>query len=185
MRLLSSQFQSSGPLVMTRSANLIPPGIEPILGWNGQAVGRDQVLYPRHIPGYGTRMLPLHRDQMPRNWQTVTARQPMRLATCEEVRCPNFRHGWTRVVTPDGNSTSMEGAFSQDQANAMFGSTRGVTSAVFPQPPGTPCYLVHKIPTGIPPLYQVNGRWTLWNEFEDALGGGVHQMAKISKEGRY
>lgn len=163
----------------------MPPGLQPITGWNGSQVGRGEVLYPRYVPGHGTRMLPLRADQIPKGWQTVTARQSMRLATCEEAECPNQKRGWTRVVIADGNVEMMEGRVTPDEAAQRFGYFKGQPPAVFYQQPGTPCYSVHKLPIGIPPAYQVNGRWVLWNEFEDSIGGGVHRIQQITREGRY
>ena len=156
------------------------PGVEPAFGYGG-APGPGEVLFPRYVPGVGTRMVRTPVAALPAGWQSVGVRVPMRLATCEEVNCPFLLNGWTEVLPGDGNRVPMAGQMSQDQAVETWGQRAGVLH----HPAGTPCPRIHKLPSGIPPLYHVNGRPTLWNEFEASLGGGVHQMQQLLREGRH
>ena len=201
MRLLSSQV-GSGPLVMASLSareRMAPPSLVRMLtplisdvrvnspdGPRLLEAGNGQVLFPRFVDGR-TVMVPIHPEQMPPGWQSVTARMAMAPASCDEVDCPNLAHGWTQVVLPDGRTDYLEGVVTQDEAIGRFGyfGPDSAVPAVFPQPPGTPCPRVHKKPAGTPPLYMKNGRWVLFNEFEDALGGGVHRMREIRKQGAY
>lgn len=158
------------------------PGIEPAFGYGGPVFGaarQGEVLFPRYIPGVGTRMIRTSVAALPPGWQAVGVSVPMRLATCEENNCPFFLNGWTEVLPGDGNRVPQAGIVSQERAASMWGGA----SSVIHHPPGTICGRVHKRPSGIPPLYHVNGRPTLWNEFEDSIGGGMHRAAQLRREG--
>ena len=154
------------------------PGLEPPVGYNGSP-RPGEVLFPRYVPGVGTRMVRTRVEHLPSGWQSVGIRVPMRLATCEETDCIFYLHGWTEVMPGDGNRVPRPGAVSQDEAAATWGSAASVVH----HPPGTPCQRIHKVPSGIPPLYHVNGRPTLWNEFEDSIGGGLHRAKQLHQEG--
>ena len=154
------------------------PGLMPAFGYNGSP-RPGEVLFPRYVPGVGTRMVRTPVEYLPPGWQSIGIRVPMRLATCEEANCIFLRNGWTEVLPGDGNRVPVAGDVSGDQAAATWGSA----SSVIHHPPGTPCQRIHKLPSGIPPLYHVNGRPTLWNEFEDSIGSGVHRMQRLIAEG--
>lgn len=175
MRLLSSQLNSPGPLVMARSA----PGPAP-----EQRAAQIPVMWPRHINGR-TVMAPISPAQIPPGWQSIQVHVPQRMATCEETDCPQFLNGWSEIRPQGGGAVSKQGLIGADEAAQVWGTRSGIGPQVIHHPPGTPCQRIHKVPSGIPPLYTVNGRPTLWNEFEDALGGGANRMAQISREGRY
>lgn len=130
-------------------------------------------------------MVPIHPSRIPAGWQSVQVHVPGRPATCAEVRCPQFLRGWTEILPAGGGIVTQAGIVKLEEAVAVWGETAGKGPTVIEHPPGTTCGRVHKIASGIPPLYTVNGRPTLWNEFEDALGGGVHRMQTIGREGRY
>ncbi len=175
MRLIQSQMQSPGPIVFAPSG----PGPRP-----EQRAAQIPILWPRYVNGkLGVHAI--HPSQIPPGWQSVQVHVPMRLATCEESDCPTLKGGWTRVTMGDGNVTHFDGHRSRDEAAAIVGTYRGLPPQVEHMAPGEPCPILHKLPSGVPPLYTINGRPTLWNEFEDGLGGGVHQIQKITKEGRY
>lgn len=143
------------------------------------------VLWPRYLPGPGgqrvVRMVPIHPAQIPAGWQNVAIRVPQRLATCEEVDCPFFLGGWNEVITADGGNHPMRGDMTQDEAADKFGlyGPREIAPVLRFNPPGTPCPRIHKLPSGLPPVYSVDGRTVLWDEFEDRLGSGVERMAEI------
>lgn len=155
------------------------PGVEPAFGYRGATPGPGEVLFPRYVPGVGTRMVRTPVAALPPGWQSVGIRVPMRLATCEETRCPFFLTGWTEVLPGDGNRVPQAGQVTRDEAAATWGGA----STVIHHPPGVACGRIHKLPSGLPPLYHVNGRPTLWNEFEDSLGNGVHRANQLRREG--
>ncbi len=155
------------------------PGVELERDFQGRPVQPGVVLFPRYVPGVGTRMVRTPVDTLPAGWQSLGVRVPMRMATCEEVECPFLLKGWTEVLPGDGNRIPEEGQVRQDQAAAKWGGR----AQVIQHPPGTPCGRIHKVPSGLPPLYHVNGRPTLWNEFEDSIGNGAHRAQQLRKEG--
>jgi hypothetical protein len=110
----------------------------------------------------------------------------MRLATCEETDCPMFLRGWTEILTRDGRTQPRAGDISQDEAAARYGffGPQSLPPTVVHHEAGTPCPRVHKVPSGVPPLYTVNGRTVLWSEFEDSIGGGLHHAQQLHQEGR-
>lgn len=179
MRLLSSQLGSrvAAPLVVPRG------NVEA----REQRAAQRPVLWPRYIPGPGgsrrTVMVPIAPDRIPAGWQSVQFHIPMRLATCEETDCPMLLRGWTQVLVPDGSRHERVGDYRTDQAAAEFGlyGPRELAPEVIHHPAGTPCPRVHKVPSGVPPLYTVNGRPVLWNEFEDSLGGGIHRVQELTR----
>jgi hypothetical protein len=155
------------------------PGVEPERDYAGRQVPPGVVLFPRFVQGLGTRMVRTPVEALPMGWQSIGVRVPMRLATCEEVDCPFFLSGWTEVLPGDGTSHPETGEVLQDQAAATWGAQTQVVQ----HPPGVPCGRIHKLPSGLPPLYHVNGRPTLWNEFEDSIGNGAHRAAQFRREG--
>lgn len=177
MRLIQSQLRSPGPIVFAPSG----PGPRP-----EQRAAQIPILWPRYVNGR-VQVMPIHPDQIPKGWQSVQVHVPMRLATCEETDCPTLATGWTRVTMGDGNVDHQPGHISRDQAAAIYGYHGAASNppAVEHMSAGQSCPTLHKLPSGVPPLYTVNGKPTLWNEFEDALGGGVHHIQQIQKEGRY
>jgi len=130
------------------------------------------------------RMLPLPADAIPPGWQSVRVRVRHRLATCEETDCPFFLRGWSEVVLPSGDRQPQEAGLSRDAAADRFGlyGPAAVPPTVVEHPPGTPCGRVHKRPADLPPVYLVNGRTVLWNEFEDSLLGGWQRAETIGRE---
>jgi hypothetical protein len=145
---------------------------------------RELVEFPRWIGGK-VQMVPMSWDAIPAGWQTIKIRVPMRPASCEETDCPRFLEGWSEVLTADGGVHSREGLISHDEAAATFGlyGPHDVAPTVIHHPPGTPCPEIHKVPSGFPPVYVVDGRVVLWPEFEDAIGGGVHTAQQIRAAG--
>ena len=146
---------------------------------------REAVEWPRWIGG----RLVMDRipwDRIPAGWQSIRIRVPMRPASCEETDCPAFVGGWSEVI-PGGSldSEMREGLITVDEAAAAFGlyGPGEVPPTVIHHPAGTPCDRIHKVPSGIPPVYFVDGRTVLWNQFEDALGGGVHTAQQLRAAG--
>lgn len=165
------------------------------------------VYWPRYLPGpNGTRrtvMMRIPPEQIPAGWQSVRITVPMRLASCEEVDCPFFLRGWSEVVVPDGSRHTANAEMTADKAAATFGlyGPQELAPVVIHHEAGTPCpgdaskqppialvnageallsERAHRLPTGVPPLYSVNGRTVMWNEFEDCLAGGLHRAAEIA-----
>lgn len=156
------------------------------------------VLWPRYLPGPGgqrkLQMVPIPAQLIPPGWQNVSVKVPMRLASCEEVECPFYRNGWTEVLPADGSQHTRSGKVTSDEAAETFGlyGPRELAPTVIHHPPGTTCPgdgaaqtpgerrdpRAHMVPSGLPPLYRVNGRTVLWNEFEDAIGEGVHSIQR-------
>lgn len=144
-------------------------------------------MWPRYLPGPGgartLRMAPIDPRQIPPGWQNVNVRVPQRLASCEEVECPFFLNGWNEVIKPDGSgSEPMRGDLTQEEAADKFGlyGPRELAPTLRFNPPGTSCPRIHKVPSGLPPVYFVDGRTVLWNEFEDRLGSGLEHAAKLA-----
>jgi hypothetical protein len=154
------------------------PGVQRERGFDGP-VQNGEVLFPRYVPGVGTRMVRTPVAALPPGWQSVGVRVPMRMATCEEIRCPFLLRGWTEVLPGDGNRIPQSGDLRQEEAAERWGT--GAT--VIHHEPGTPCNRLHKMPSGLPPIYHVNGRPTLWNEFEDSIGGGLHRARQLQQAG--
>lgn len=147
------------------------------------------VLWPRYVVGPGgmrtLAMVPIPPERIPPGWQNVAIRVPMRLATCEEVECPMFLAGWTEIRGHDGNTIQRVGKLSVEEAAGITGyyGAQSLPPMVAYHPEGLDCGRVHKVPSGLPPIYRVNGRTVLWTEFEDAIGGGVHQTQRIKQAG--
>lgn len=174
-------IRSSGVTRTDRAAaalNRKVPGVE-----------QPPLLWPRWVqtgPGRGkTVMVPIPWDRIPPGWQAVRASVPMRLATCEETDCSMFLGGWTEILTADGNRSTKAGLISEGEAVAQFGlyGPKEIPPARIEHPAGTACPRIHKVPSGLPPIYQVDGRPVLWNEFEDALAGGIHQAQRLHATG--
>lgn len=139
-----------------------------------------QIMWPRYLPDArtGRRRVVLSAidpADIPPHWQQVGVVVPGRLATCAEVGCPRWEQGWTEVLPGDGQSHPRTGRVSEDEARATWGPT----AQVIWHEPETPCGLIHKIPSGEPPIYLVNGRPVGWAQFEDALAGGVRQIQRL------
>lgn len=153
-----------------------------------QKAAQAPILWPRHINGR-TQMVPINPGRIPLGWQAIQAHVPSRLATCEETNCPMFLRGWTEMLPADGGPPEPRvGQLDSDQAAAITGyyGPLALAPKVIHHPPGTPCPRIHRTAlVDIPPLYTVDGRTVLWTEFEDALGGGIHRIQQIVKEGRY
>lgn len=167
------------PLVVRSSTlNRIVPG--------RQAAPPAPVLWPRWVqtaPGRGrVVMQAIPADRIPPGWQSVRIRVPMRLGTCEEAECDFLEQGWTEVLA-GGSSHPYAGHLSPEQAGELFGFTGEgpvrVPPTVIHHEPGTPCPRLHKVEAGLPPVYLVNGRTVLWNEFEDSLLGGWEAASKL------
>jgi hypothetical protein len=147
-------------------------------------------------------MEPIAPNRIPPGWQSVQFHVPMRLASCEEIHCPMFLRGWTEVVRGARIGTRA-GEMTVDEAAAVYGleGPLEIAPTVIHHPAGTPCpgdaanqppvALVnaheakldpraHKVPSGVPPLYTINGRPVLWNEFEDSIGTGLEQARQLS-----
>lgn len=148
------------------------------------------VLWPRYVPSgpSGQRklvMVPIQPDRIPAGWQNVAIRVPMRLASCEEVECPMYLAGWTEIRSHDGNAIQRVGKVSVEEAAGIVGyfGPASLPPMVEYHAEGLDCGRVHKVPSGLPPIYRVNGRTVLWTEFEDAIGEGVHQTQRIKQDG--
>lgn len=125
-------------------------------------------------------------ERIPPGWQNVAIRVPMRLASCEETDCPMFLAGWTEIRSHDGNTIQRIGRVSVEEAAGIVGyyGPLSLPPVVTHHAEGLPCGRVHKLPSGLPPVYRVNGRTVLWNQFEDAIAGGVHATQALVKAGR-
>jgi len=143
------------------------------------------VLWPRWLQGADGRrhlkMVPIPPERIPPGWQGIRVTVRHRLATCEEADCIFWLGGWSEVITGDGRSQPAVGRLSVDEAAATYGffGPASIPPQVIAHPPGTPCGRPHKVPADLPPVYQVNGRTVLWNEFEDSLAGGWQQAAEL------
>lgn len=181
MRLLASQLRTPGPIVAARVSDRL--GYHP-----EQRAAQAPLYWPRHQGGR-TRMARIDPAQIPPGWQSLGAHVPARPATCEETDCPMFLRGWTEIVPPDGSGTVPKaGELSPDDAAQITGyyGAASLPPQVIHHPPGTTCGRIHKIAQhAIPPLYTVNGRVVLWNQFEDAIGGGLHHAQQLVRDGRY
>lgn len=180
MRILSSQLRSPGPLVTARVTDRMGYAPE-------QRAAAVPIVWPRHVGGR-TQMVRIDPSRIPAGWSAIQAHVPSRLTTCNERTCRFFVTGWTEIVPPDGSDvTEKAGILDRDQAAQITGYYPGNTPPmVIHHPPGEQCGRVHRTASpGIPPLYMVDGRPVLWNEFEDALGGGVQRTQQLVREGRY
>ena len=100
--------------------------------------------------------------RLPPGMQKLKARVPMRLATCKEVACPRLEYGWTE---------------------ARGGPFVGRREVGIYHEPGSPCPLPHKVPSGAPPIYIVDGRAVVEDEFVQRLGEGVEAVTHIRTRG--
>lgn len=172
-------------------------------------VARPPLLWPRWIrtgPNTGRTVFEaIHPSRIPAGWQSIRFTVAQRLATCEEVDCPMYLGGWTEVVVGDGNRVPEAGEITVAAAIGRYGlyGPHELAPQTVHHPPGTICPgdrslqptpaerargatlnpRAHRKAVDIPPLYTVNGRPTLWNEFEDALGGGIHRAQQLRAEG--
>ena len=174
MRLLTSQLSGPGPIVVARMTG--HDGYHPV-----QRASQAPIYWPRFIGGR-TRMVPTRPEQIPPGWDAIQAHVPAVLVTCEQMRCPQFLNGWTEIVTPDGEpATYKAGILDRDEAAQITGyyGAASIPPQVIHHPPGTPCPDIHKqADHRIPPLYTLTGRAVLWNQFEDAVSGGLYQAAR-------
>lgn len=180
MRLLSSQLKGPGPIVTSSAVDRT--GYHP-----EQRAAQAPIFWPRYIPGRGTKMVRIDPRHIPPGWTAIGAHVPSRPATCDEIRCPMYLGGWTEIVPPDGSETVPKaGLLSRDEA-AQFTGYFGAASLppeVIHHEPGTACPVIHKIvDPRIPPLFTVDGRPVLWNQFEDTVGGGLYRAARLQQEG--
>ena len=138
------------------------------------------VMWPRYLPGPGGQrklvLTPIPPERIPPGWQSVNVKVPMRLASCAEVECPMFAAGWTEIRDHGGNTIQRIGRVSVEEAAGIVGyfGPRSLPPMVTYHADGLDCGRIHKLPSGLPPVYRVNGRTVLWNQFEDAIGEGVH-----------
>lgn len=153
-----------------------------------QQAAQAPLYWPRHVNGQ-TRMARIHPSQIPPGWQHVGVHVPSRLTTCNERTCKFFATGWTEIIPPDGSGiTQKAGVLDRDQAAQITGyyGPTNIAPQVIHHPPGEQCGRVHRTAQpGIPPLYTVDGHAVLWNQFEDAVAGGVERTQRIVKDGRY
>lgn len=182
MRLLQSQLHSPGPLVVARVSDRMGYAPE-------QRAAQAPVMWPRYIPGVGTRLVPINPQAIPAGWSSVGAHVPSRPVTCEQIDCPCYLRGWTEILRPDGEpATYKAGRMDPDEAAQITGyfGAASIPPQVIHHPPGTDCPEIHKqADHRIPPLYSVNGKPVLWNQWEDSLGGGLYRAQQLQREGRY
>lgn len=170
MRLLTSQLNGPGPIVVARGTAEA----------DAQRRAQAPILWPRWDASTNRmRMVPTPVERLPPGWQSSQVHVPMRLASCEETDCPMFLHGWTEVIPFKNAPIPQAGIVTQDQAVETWGTNNGNPPAVIQHPAGTPCPRIHKVPSGVPPLYTINGRTVLWNEFEDSVGNGVEATQRL------
>lgn len=187
LRVTSSALATS---LAARQAPIVAVRASDNLGYHPtQRAAQVPLYWPRYDPRSGqTRMQGIRPDQVPAHWQSVQFHIPGTLVTCAEIDCPMFLRGWTEIVPPDGSKvTPKAGVLSVDEAAQITGyfGAAGLPPKVVNHPPGTPCPRIHKQAGRIPAMATVNGRPVLWNELEDALGGGVHVAQQLVREGRY
>lgn len=144
----------------------------------------QHVPWPRQVGGR-TVWMPTPIELLPHGWQNLTIRQPMRLASCQEVECPRYTNGWTEVFTADGNRIERTGHVSQEQAAATFGlyGPREVAPTVVHHPPGVPCPAIHKRPADLPPIFLRNGAPVAVGEFTDRIAESVDAVQHIRTRG--
>lgn len=110
----------------------------------------------------------------------------MRLATCEEVDCPRYLKGSTEVMT-GGGPQFFVGHMSAEEivGTGRVGMQGNQLPIVKHHPPGkaTVCNVVHKVPSGQPPVYVVDGKPVVETQFLDRLGGGVETVIERAKRG--
>lgn len=95
-----------------------------------------------------------------------------RLATCEEVDCPNFLNGWAVAITPDDNGQKFDQIIQHcgkswrkltvDEAEAAQPGTSFAGAVyVYLFAPGQPCFYEgtnrHVLPVGRPDIFSVRG----------------------------
>lgn len=83
-----------------------------------------------------------------------------RPATCAEVDCPNYLHGWRTVVDETSELGREQAAYIRTQAGRRFEATRegGLTTFTFEA--GQECFATHQQPLEREPIYLVKeGDW--------------------------
>lgn len=122
--------------------------------------------------------------RLPPGVQSLKARVPMRLASCQEVGCPALETGWSEVTTHDGNRVFALGHLEPEEAGATYGfGPQDQPPAVTFKQPGTPCPRIHKVPSGLPPVYVVDGRAVTETEWKDRLGEGAYTVQYLRTRG--
>lgn len=116
--------------------------------------------------------------------QSLKARVPMRLATCKEVDCTALEAGWSEVLPYGGSPVFRLGRIDPDEAGSIFGiGPDGQPPRVVYHQPGTPCPRPHKVPSGLPPVYAVDGRLVTEQEWTDRLGEGAYTVTYLRTRG--
>lgn len=103
-----------------------------------------------------------------RAYQTFQAAAPVathwRKATCAEVECPHYTHGWATTVLPGSEEEALirrAGRHWQDEVRGgPWPDEGGFLRFVFA--PGQPCFAAHRhrVPLERPPLFVVrDGDW--------------------------
>jgi len=81
-------------------------------------------------------------------------------ATCEEVDCPHFQHGWRTVVDETTELGRRQAHYIRTSSGRRFTATwdGGVTTFTFEA--GQRCFAAHKVPLERDPLFLVRmGDW--------------------------
>lgn len=104
-------------------------------------------------------------SELPPGWQGMGIRIFQRLATCEEVECPQFLSGWTEA--PGG---------------PFVGDQRAQWGGVYHEA-GIPCGRVHKTAAPQPPVFLRNGQPIAVGEFTERMGESVHAVQTMKQRG--
>jgi hypothetical protein len=95
-------------------------------------------------------------------YKTYQIRQPVRThfrpATCAEVECESYAHGWTTTIDAATPTGVQQARYIVDRSGRAFTQARGMGSlVVFTFAPGQRCFAEHKVPLEREPFYVVKG----------------------------
>jgi hypothetical protein len=80
-----------------------------------------------------------------------------RPATCFEVDCPNFEHGWKTVVNQSTELGAAQAHYIRNESGRRFTEHREGAAAVFVFEAGQRCFAAHQVPLERDPIFLVVG----------------------------
>ncbi len=132
-------------------------------------------------------------SRLPPGMMKVGAMQKMRMATCEEVRCPRLLEGWTEAEGGPYRGHVWCASCHKIPAQVGCECVRVAGLVLIPgihHEPGEPCTMLHKTRDDrYEPIYNVQmkgdtqGRPCTASEFQDRLHIGMDQIIRVRTRG--
>lgn len=80
-----------------------------------------------------------------------------RVASCDEIQCPAFAHGWQTRVDEGTDLGRRQAAYIRRDRTRQWRESREAGVTVFVFPSGTTCFTEHHVRNDRPELYVVRG----------------------------